>query len=537
MKTDRMRKAFIMAAAVVGTAFMPISGMAGNPTPNPYLSAPKGAMTHFDPAQTDAFTQAIPAGTRTAYGPLGVTPQASNGFLNFVTLKSTSPDYVWAVSSTGVSYLKVANDAVTQMGATLAFPGAVVVAQNLLTAVLTQPFTTVQQVQAALQSLGLLTAGQSLGPAYSLVDADNVLYSGAVNSIVAVGLISPDVPALGVRILRSMPSSAFVQSGESVTGLSLTYDGKLVVQGTRSVSVVDRNFNSTPQTLRFGSDETISNSLAIDENNGIYIVSDKKMHKVIWTGSVLSNQSTDGAWESPYPTGDTYPTLFGSGSGSTPTLMGFGSDPDKLVVITDGLKRMSLIAFWRDAIPSGFTNRIAGQIPVTAGLPPDTETIQSDQSVTVDGYGAFVVNNVGPGGLRDSIGTIIPDAIARGPILDSPLGVERFEWNPSTHSWASVWARGDISSNTMIPGKSIASNTVFVSGYYRTNNSGWEITGLDWNTGQTVHRTILGTSIYGNGMYAPIEFLPDGDLFFNGILGFIRVQLPSGLVYPAGLPL
>jgi hypothetical protein len=65
----------------------------------------------------------------------------------------------------------------------------------------------------------------------------------------------------------------------------------------------------------------------------------------------------------------------------------------------------------------------------------------------------------------------------------------------------------------MIPGKSIASNVVFVSGYYRTNNSGCEVTGLDWNTGQTVHRTILGTSIYGNGMYAPLEFLPDGDLF------------------------
>jgi hypothetical protein len=65
--------------------------------------------------------------------------------------------------------------------------------------------------------------------------------------------------------------------------------------------------------------------------------------------------------------------------------------------------------------------------------------------VTVDGYGAFVVNNVGPGGLRNTIGTIIPDAIARGPILDSPVGVERFEWDPATHGWRSVWTRPDIS--------------------------------------------------------------------------------------------
>lgn len=42
----------------------------------------------------------------------------------------------------------------------------------------------------------------------------------------------------------------------------------------------------------------------------------------------------------------------GYGTGATPTLMGFGNDEDKLVVITDGAKRMKLVAFWRDAIPA-----------------------------------------------------------------------------------------------------------------------------------------------------------------------------------------
>ncbi|MCS3152305.1 hypothetical protein NXX77_00010 [Phocaeicola dorei] len=46
--------------------------------------------------------------------------------------------------------------------------------------------------------------------------------------------------------------------------------------------------------------------------------------------------------------------------------MGFGQDKDKLVVITDGSKRMKLVAFWRDEIPSdaqqvaGYDKRIAG---------------------------------------------------------------------------------------------------------------------------------------------------------------------------------
>ena len=49
-----------------------------------------------------------------------------------------------------------------------------------------------------------------------------------------------------------------------------------------------------------------------------------------------------------------YETLYtgsiSSITGATPTLMGFGNDEDKLVVITDGAKRMKLVAFWRDAI-------------------------------------------------------------------------------------------------------------------------------------------------------------------------------------------
>ena len=45
--------------------------------------------------------------------------------------------------------------------------------------------------------------------------------------------------------------------------------------------------------------------------------------------------------------------------------------------------RMKLVAFWRDQIPAGFTqqpgtksNRIAGQFPVTVGLPADDTALR-----------------------------------------------------------------------------------------------------------------------------------------------------------------
>ena len=116
-------------------------------------------------------------------------------------------------------------------------------------------------------------------------------------------------------------------------------------------------------------------------------------------------QCADGAWFSSYDAPEDavlFIVKFEPGSGSTPTLMGFGKDADRLVVITDGSRRMNLVAFWRDEIPQDFvqqdgtpSRRIAGQIPVTCGYSQLPTWIQSEQSVVVNGYGAFVVKWTG----------------------------------------------------------------------------------------------------------------------------------------------
>lgn len=73
----------------------------------------------------------------------------------------------------------------------------------------------------------------------------------------------------------------------------------------------------------------IRNGFAVDSDNGIYLVSQDYLHKVVWTGEGLSVDEADGAWSEPYINEDDI------GSGSTPSLMGFGEE-DALVVITDG---------------------------------------------------------------------------------------------------------------------------------------------------------------------------------------------------------
>ena len=54
---------------------------------------------------------------------------------------------------------------------------------------------------------------------------------------------------------------------------------------------------------------------------------------------------------------------------------------------------------------------------------------------------------------------------------------------------------------------------------------GCAVTGLDWNTGVVRHRVIFGDTSRGNGTYAIIQYLENGDLLFNSVSGPYRVHL------------
>jgi hypothetical protein len=517
-----------LAPAVPATAAIPTSTApsASGPPRNPFLAADTYAVSHFDPAQTDAFPYRVPRGT--FHADLRTAPRVVQGPINIMAFASPVRDRMWGVSTAGVAYIDTSANGFREI-ARVAGPGMKAIPPDVLTSTLGQPFTDSAQVQKAVtKELGLDWTRIPNG-VYSVVDKDNVVYANYGKSIVAFGLMDPIQPEYGVKVLRSIDVSEMLEPGDHIVGVNLTYDGKLVVLANHAMAIVDRSMTGQRPMLRFAHDEYISNSVAVDERNGIYVASDRFMRKIVWTGAKLSEDEGDGAWIAPYDTGREPPTVkFGTGTGSTPTLMGFGADPDKLVVITDGADRMKLVAFWRDAIPAGAhapsgakSSRMAGEIQVTCGLSPMPEFIQSEQSVVVNGYGAFVVNNVAAKGEKDRL----VDVVALGPVNPPPKGVQRFAWDPGGHAWKSVWARGDVVSTSMVPTVSSGSGIVFVNGY--THADGWEVTGLDWATGKTVHRTIFGKDNLGNGAYAILQFFPNGDLLFNSIGGPARVALSA----------
>lgn len=501
------------------------------PPANPFLAAPYYSITHFNSAQTDAFPYAVKEGT------FRVDPDDCQGGwsgpINLMTLASTDPDYMWGMSSDRVSYIRIANGSFERV-AECVYPGIKARSEEELKRLIDNSFTSTGELEAVVKEiLGPVPQVVMSSGNYVLCDKDNYAYSNAGTTISRYALKNPANPAEGIVLDRSINLSTIFPGQQVLVGIVMTYDGYLVVASQIGIAVIDREMSMAPVVKMLPEGQILTNSVAVDENNGIYVASNSSvsggkglMQKLIWKNGLLSDNPSDGAWKANYDGGPAAPAIkLGYGTGSTPTLMGFGEDADKLVVITDGAQRMKIVAFWRDEIPEdavtveGTDPRVAGQREVTCGLPTSIPWVQSEQSVATAGYGAFVVNNMVETAMTDKIVGIL----SIGPLIDPPTGVERLEWDAKANQWVSVWTRADVRSVSMIPAISTASGMVFVSGY--TKADGWDVTGLDWDTGATLHSVFLGSSNRGNGAYAIIQYLENGDLLFNSVAGAFRAKL------------
>jgi hypothetical protein len=529
---------------------------------NPWLVAGESSMTHFEPAQQDSVAHAGPAGV----GEVGWDriQRIAGGLGNGVYVNGLPyPDapgveVVWIVNASRVAKVRVDGGRWEEL-ARFALPG-----QPQIDAAEADRITAA--LDAAKSEEDLVAFIRSEYPywlervvarsgVYSMMDRDGHFYTFVRDRVLVLGDRDPRDPRSPIELKREwrVPpevlsdfairwnvlrriwngdlTGRFTSPGrptitqaleilrDTGLGLGMTWDGHVVLTTVSgAVAVIDRGFERPPQWLRFEG-EMITNSFAVDERGGIYVVTDQNMHKLVWTGARLSRESADGAWSNPYeqakaPLGGI--RAGSKGSGATPTLMGFGPGEDPLVVITDGADVMNLVAYWRDAIPAGRNTRVAGSIPVTVGR-PDATAVQSEQSVVVLGDGAFVVNNVGPDTLASAFENVVAIGVTRSP----PRGVERFRWDAAGSRWERVWARADVASPSCVPVASAVSGQV----YLQTAEDGrFEILGLDWATGATRTRLALPRTQAMNAAYMLLQFLPDGDVAMGMLTGAVRID-------------
>jgi hypothetical protein len=347
-----------------------------------------------------------------------------------------------------------------------------------------------------------------LSGAYTAIDAQNRFIAGRTDFVSFFGdsVEGDRLSPIELKKRIAMPAEVFCNEDDVIAGMSLTYDGHLAFatelgnlfvipsdadpDNLGDVPIVSANENCA--TAGEAELEIVSNSIAVDENGGIYLLTSAAMYRFNWDGSTLTK-----AWRAAYESAEEVPSpiRLGSGSGSTPSLMGAKADDDRFVVITDGQALMNLVLFWRDEVPEdwepiapGKDPRIACEIPVDFGTGA-TEAI-SEQSVAVRGYSAVVVNDlltnptINPPSMSPLAAAAqnLVSALEGGIPEKAPFGLERIDWDPGTRTCSTVWANSDISVPNGIPSISEASGLVYGAGQ---RDGQWGLEGLDFATGES----------------------------------------------------
>ena len=421
-----------------------------------------------------------------------------------------------------------------------------------------------------------------LSGAYTAIDSQNRFIVGRTDYVSFFGdSVDGDRSSLiELKKRISIPSEVFCNEDDVIAGMSLTYDGHVAFAtefGNLFVISVDADpanlgkipvvsANADCATADEADLEIVSNSVAVDESGGIYLLTSAAMYRFDWDGAALTP-----AWRAEYESAEEVPSpiRLGPGSGSTPSLMGTNLDDDRFVVITDGQELMNLVLFWRDGVPEGWEPiapgkdpRIACEIPVDFGT--GASVAISEQSVAVRGYSAVVVNDLitnptinPPMGPLDAIAQNTVSALEGGIPAKAPFGFERIDWDPETQTCSTIWANSEISVPNGIPSISEASGLVYGAGQ---REGQWGLEGLDFETGESrvwveagpgtclpEHMAVLMVlpGVAGvleqvpdsceNSFYAATTVGPDGTVYQGTLNGMTRYLPESHEALPAAL--
>ena len=364
--------------------------------------------------------------------------------------------------------------------------------------------------------------------AYAVIDKDGYHYTNfdkhnLVKSFDNNRVDAPLLPVKHANIVSQLPTEV-AEGIDVILGITMTYDGHIVAAATGAVLVVDRELQVVDYVTFPG--EWVENSIAVDENNGIYVVTSKNMHKLVWNGSQLSQAADDGAWSSPYevmPEGEAKSRGAAShGSGTTPALLGFGDDEDKLVIISDGSPEgANIVAFWREDIPADFkqkpgtlTRRIADQIRFTLS---DT-TVEA--SPVAYNNGVLVVNSTypEPGPIP---GDLISSAFLSGTTRDAPRGIQKYDWLSDENRFEKSWTIDHIDNTDWMPPAVSTSNGLVYIANKRDNI--YEYLAADWESGE-IKATwrFPNDSVLYNTWGGITVFLEDGDFLLGGFFSVKR---------------
>lgn len=396
------------------------------------------------------------------------------------------------------------------------------------------------------------------GVLYSLLTVDHAFVGANARGLLRIDQEDAANPESGLRepLQVTLPDELFddakarkytIFQTDSVFGLGMSFNGYLVINTVGGViATLDRRTLKLIDVYRSpGADEVITNSFATSDEAGggaIYVASNRNMYRfVIDRRGRIRTDERSGAWSAAYDVGMRLPVgKISDGTGATPTLTGFGRGEDKLVVLTDGRRKMRLVAFWRDRIPKNFTPppgaespRIADQIEVDLG--PQWSTVQSEQSVVAYGPYAFVLNGIpDPAAPPLKVRGSYVRGLLSGYTRPLPRGIAMFRWDSVAHRWQALWHRSDVGTVATVPMISGASRMVIVNGSFGDRPGEMYHLGFDLDDGALVMSIASGADPLFNGAFTGIKCDRDGSLMYTTVLGLVRFEVAK--MAPASSP-
>jgi hypothetical protein len=330
---------------------------------------------------------------------------------------------------------------------------------------------------------------QAPGGAYFYIDYKD-------RGVVSIGrqILVVAVRANSLRRVRTYDLSAVIPADDQLNSALPDWSGRLWFVSRRHgiVGSLDRKSGRVLGTHRTG--EAIGNSFAVDDSGGVFVVTDRAQYRYDAKRSGAPKVS----WRRRYDNvGIQKPGQFDAGSGTTPTIMG-----KRYLSIADNAERMQVVVMRRaKRLPRG-KRRVVCEQPVFRRGAGATEN-----SLIATGRSMIVENNYGyfPA----------PDATSNG--RTTRPGVERVDIRRDGSGCRTVWKSSEISPST-VPKLSLANGLVYLYTKPRGIPDAWYLTAVDFHTGRTVWRRLIGTGLLFNVHYAGLSIGPTGVLY-SGVLG------------------
>jgi hypothetical protein len=304
------------------------------------------------------------------------------------------------------------------------------------------------------------------------------------------GLLGP-----GFRLVRDYDASGVLSPDDKLFSALPDWSGRIWWASQAGVVGTIEPGSGTVRTLDTG--EQITNSFAVDETGGVFIVSDAALYRF----DAAADGTPRVTWREEYPnSGVRKPGQVSPGSGTTPTLVG-----SRYVAITDNADPMSIVVYRRGADVAG--SRLACSRPV---FEPGASA--TDNSLIGIGKSLIVENNHGYSG---------PTATTQGATT-SP-GLERVDITDGGGACKGVW-RSAETAPSVVPKVSLATGLVYTYTKPADPSDAWYFTALDFRSGATVYKRLAGTGLGFNNHYAPVTLGPDGTAYVGALGGLVLLR-------------